>query len=1203
MRLTERQSEAVTARGNVIVVAGAGTGKTSTLVARCLDVVRQGSSLEKVLMVTFTDAAAAEMRHRLRVELQRMAEESAIADERERFAEQLALIETARISTIHSFCLRLVQTHFHELGLDPEVKLLDEQQSRLLTQETLDALMEDCYSGTLPISEHVRSLIATYAPGSDSTVRELVLKLYRHAQSLRNAEGWIQEQQAACAADFPEHWDGWLIEAFKEWRRQWLPAIKAQAGVKNIDDCLAALNGVPDKATLVSVREASAAIHDADCADWNKLKKKVREPLKRFFEEAEFLHVVADSDSLAEDWQAVREHMGALLQLSAEFTTRFTRAKRELGAADFSDLEQLTLQLLLDEHGQPSAVAEEIRDQTDYVFVDECQDINGVQDAILSAVSRDGSKSNRFLVGDVKQSIYQFRLADPRIFRGYEVEWSRDASGQRISLAENFRSRPGILKFVNTLFGSLMRESFGGVPYEPLTAGAGRSVEEPADSPSVELHFIRKASNSNEAASGDDSAAEIDLSAAEREARLVALRLRELKESEFKVCDKDTGDERAIEWGDMAVLLRSPGPRTEAFAKAFHQAGIPLAAARAGFLDAVEVSDLVSLLHLLDNPLQDIPLLAVLRSPLVGLSLDDLATIRAGCDSKPFWRALKDFDAQDEGGDASVGLRNRVHSFLEQYAHWREQVRQVGPSLCLEQVLIDTRYDTLLGANERGSAELANVRRLLDLARQFDPYLRQGLYRFLQFLNAMQDAGDSLEPAPVPTRDAVQLMSIHRSKGLEFPVVVMAGWGTRFNLRDLSSTVLLDQKYGVAAKAMTPSGMGRYPTLPFWLAERRQRAQQLGEELRLLYVAATRARDRLICTGTLPKKDQGRWESLLAPERAAGEDANAPGQAGEGVGVSGQRPVTDLELLSANNPLTWLLAWLPTVTRESDWEDDNGGKSDLMTWQLWDPADPKLSLTPTPLTVDQEGGSDEPPDVAEVERVRERLSWEYPHGAASAEPAKSSVSALRTRAVELADEDAVNRFTRLPNATGNNTESARGMVSAAERGTLHHRFLQHLRIEAGTSEVALKEQALVLAARGVFTKGELEVLDLGAIATFWNTEVGRQIQAHSAGLQRELAFTARFDDAEVRSVLGQAPDDALAGEFVVVQGVVDLAVLLPGEIWLLDFKTDAVRGAGANARAEQYRPQLDLYAKALERIYRRPVTRRWLHFLSSGETL
>ncbi len=1233
MPLTRSQTRAVAARGNVIVVAGAGTGKTSTLVERCLDLLRGQASLDRILMVTFTEAAAAEMRHRLRARLQDLADSSSDTSERERFAEQLALVESARISTLHSFCLSLVRSHFHELGIDPEPIVLDEHQCRVLAEETLDRLFQECYAGTQAFHEGVRRLVAAYAPDRDRLVREMVLQLHRYSQSMPNAQGWLRAQTVAwgsepaglregsnsgitgahrtpepgrapgCAALPHGSWEAWLVQGFTDWHQRWLPLIEPQAGIKNIDDCLEAMESVTREITRAQVAQVAGAVAAAGAASWPKgTAGRVRDPLNSCFDEARFLASVAEPGALEADWQAVHGHMQALLALTAEFTARFTRAKGDLGGVDFPDLEQLALQLLRDDRGQPTSAAEAVQKQFDYVFVDEYQDINAAQDAILSAISRTGADANRFLVGDVKQSIYQFRLADPQIFRRYEKDWgggqaaevpnstglalASPEAGQRIALTENFRSRPALIEFVNALFNGLMRESFGGVSYEPLQAGIESHRASLGDAPCVELHLLRKESRGESGDVDVGGSMEEPLSVTEQEARLVATRLRELKESGFMIGDKKSEGLRPVEWGDMAVLLRSPGTRAEAFAKEFHRAGIPLAAARAGFLDAIEVSDLINLLRLLDNPLQDIPLLAVLRSPLVGLALDELAAIRAYSDVRPLWWALRRFvdslrrepdtAAIREPVDAAArtALRDRLDSFLTQFDLWRELARQVGPSLSLERVLADTSYDVLLSVNDRRQEQMANVGLLLDYARQFDPYHRQGLFRFLRFMESLETTNGAPEPAPVMSRNAVQLMSVHRSKGLEFPVVALAALGGRFNLQELNSVLLLDPHYGLAPKALTPSGTARYPTLPFWLAERRQRTQRLGEELRLLYVATTRARDRLILTGSLLRKDQD-------PETSPS--------------------LSDQDLMTARTPLDWLTAWLPSVTQASDQTDDDQGATRLLTWECWKPNDQRLTPPADLRDAGRRPRADRPIDRRSLEAVAGRLSWFYKHPSATTAAAKSSVSALRHRALERFDDEAVHRFAWHRHPTG--PRLPQSPPSAAERGTLHHRFLQHIQIARAADVGELAEQLKVFVDQRLFSPSEAELLDLEKVASFWTSAVGRRICEVTPRVRRELPFTVRLEDAEVRSILGQEPEVSLHGEFVVVQGIVDLAVVLENEFWLLDYKTDEVQGEALRQRAREYQPQLRLYAAALERIFRKPVGHQWLHFLAAVETV
>jgi len=1290
---TPAQQAAIAARGNVLVVAGAGTGKTRTLVERCLRLLREGASLEEMLIVTFTTAAAAEMRVRLRKaledevkaarpapastvadaapELGRAAPRAAssihsdqqgraqrgpagILDPAAHFTEQAALLDTAQISTLHSFCLGLVREHFHELAIDPQVVVLDERQTRPLARECLTELLAGHYAGRWPHSPALQHLIRRAGRGSDEHLRVLVVRLHSYAQSLPDPDGWLNGQLAMLNHASPTRWHAWLVAALDAWREQWLAALADAPNIPALTRCRAALAAVTaaragdlqspsvacaaDGAATASRRHgvqmatAFAEILAADATEnWQRRKSARRPAFAKLFEEAEFFHSLLGSDgaaaALAEDWEWSRHEMAALVELTRQFAGRFTEAKRQLGGVDFADVEQLSLRLLCAEHG---AAARRCRERFAHVFVDEYQDINAAQDAILCAVSRSGAAANRFLVGDIKQSIYRFRLANPRIFAGYAEAWragdlqspslASDTSGgdckspagseaqSVIPLADNFRSHAAVLNFVNALFRPLMRAGVGGVTYDaaaelrfgnaderaPLAAGSGAGSR-------VELHVLTS-DDATDSAEADEGQNEVEeLLAIEREARFVATRLRGLHAAGHPVWDGNAHQFRPAQWRDMVVLMRSPGARGEAFAKEFHRAGVPLHAARGGFYESLEVSDLLNLLRLLDNPLQDLPLLAVLRSPLVGMSLEELVAIRKVSEKTLFWDALTKFRAAGPASGATAEACAKAAEFLVCFAEWRQLIRLGSLTQCLERVLTETHYEALLLAEPRGPERVANVRRLLDLARQFDPLQRQGLHRFLCFIAAQEAAELDHDPAPLPTEDAVRLMSIHQSKGLEFPVVVVAGLGVRFNLRDLSGDVLLDGELGLCPMVSPPESQRRYASLPHWLAKQRGQRESLGEELRLLYVALTRARDTLLLCGSDVGK--GVAEKWRASSAAA---------------------ITDLALLKARCPLDWLRLWLPGVAKEPDWHGDAAGRNALLSWWLHAAGeerpgdDAACLLTPA---LSPSGGEGEEAVVdsrrlemagdAEAEEVaglRERLTRGYPHQAATHEPAKTSVSVLRRRAE--AEEEAFQLFpTReLPQAP----RRRGGRLTATQVGVAHHTFLQCVELRATGTLAELLAEAERLQTRGVLSEREADALSFPDLLRFWSSDVGQLVRGHARGVQREVPFTARFTvreleemtsggAAESQGLLTSSPT-VIEEDFVIVQGVVDLAVFSEEEIWLVDYKTDHFTEAELPAKLREHGLQLRLYARALERIYRKPVTRRWLHFLALGRT-
>lgn len=1203
---TPQQSAAIHGTGNLLVVAGAGTGKTHTLIARCLRLIlEERVSVESILMVTFTEAAAAEMRGRLRAEL--LKRQTTQPDD-EWLAQQLALVDTAHICTLHSFCLKLAREHFHELGLDPQFSILDETQTRPLQRAALDELFERNYTSHTEASAAVRELIRSVGRGGDAAIRKLVLKLHAFSQSLPDPVAWLDEQARRFSETEPHAWRQHFALAVGQLRDEWSVRLCEARGqttaLKLSSDALRALPVQPD---FTTASEAIHALAAADIAEnWPRgTKGKFRDPLKSFFEEAAFLGSLAsteDNNPLAQDWNWARASMLALLSLVRDFATDFAVRKREFGGVDFTDLEQCALRLLRDE-----ATAVEWRTRLAHIFVDEYQDINAAQDAILTALSRTGNEGNRFLVGDVKQSIYRFRLANPHIFQGYEAAWRKGATGTALSLTENFRSRQAILDFINPLFAALMRPEIGGVGYEPLEFGAPQQREALANqAPRVEFHLIAKSDPdaSNDAADDEDDAsaanAPTDLLTVEREARLIAHRFRALHDAQHQVWDKETNSLRPVKWSDMAVLLRSPSGRAEAFAKEFSRAGIPLNAARDGFFSSLEVSDVLNLLRLLDNPLQDIPLAAVLRSPLVGLTMDELVAVRLTERRDLLWPALnklrheskRRLQAADtrhlellppEGGVPSE-RHAKVVTFLDQFDRWRELARQTSLSQTLETALHDTHYEPLLLAGPRGAERLANVRRLLDLARQFDPYQRQGLYRFLRFVRTQEDEELDLEPAIAPSADAVRLLSVHRSKGLEFPVVALACLGTRFNEQDLGGAILLDEQLGLCPKITPPGADQSYPSLPHRLARLNERRELRGEELRLLYVAMTRARDTLLLVGTSNKlASEARWPS--SPETALETKA----------------------VLNARSHLEWLQLWLPLATSDANWSDDQHGANHLQTWQIVADNDACFqTAAAVELLGNETKGALAMPSPSELADLKARLAWTYPHVTATSETAKTSVTALRKRATDETDDEArtLFRFSTTNLAAKPETKAA-GKLSAAQVGIAHHTFQQHVDVARTATGLDLRNEAQGLLEAGILSEAQFKALNIADLEAFWQSEVGAALRKISPeAINREMEFTARLTALEMKQLPALRSQTSLAADdFIVVQGQVDLAVILPEEIWLLDFKTDAGDEAGLPDKVKQYAPQITIYACALEKIYQRPVTHCWLHFLRARKTV
>jgi ATP-dependent helicase/nuclease subunit A len=1257
---TPQQQAAIDATGAVLLAAGAGTGKTATLVQRCLRLVlTQGVDVDRLLVVTFTNAAAAEMKQRLRDALNTGA---AAQPEDERLQRQWLLLEGAHISTIHAFCLDLVRAHFAELGVDPAVSVLEESVTGPLARTTaLDVVREAIGAGP-----DTQALAEQYCWGSGEALGELVRQTHQFLVAQPQAETLLDRLLGHFAGPDPEDWRqhrraivaAWVIDAAQSLPAEiqlaiatlqanrlyggGSPTAKAMQRLAALLPALArrfdaVRSGTGPAAAADLLREAAAL---AGPETWVRGTGSARAPLDRFFQAAvrlEAWQAAGGADPLDADWALVRGPMRRLLELVRDFDTAFAAAKRALGGLDFPDLERFALRLLRDADGRPTRIAREWRERLDHVFVDECQDINAAQDALIRALSREDADANLFMVGDVKQSIYRFRLAAPELFRQHANDWAVRAHHQVLPLTENFRSREGILAFANDLFGFLWSTGLGGIRYGPLEQlafalparrrplsldpGPGQGPAGAWADPDcrVELHLVRddrKGEPADTDADAGDGGGWGDLLGLERQAQVAATRLRELMDGGHEVWDKTDARFRPLQWRDVGLLLRSVRGRSAPFLRQFRVSGIPLAVEQGDFLDTVEASDLAAILRVLDNPQQDIPMFAALRSPLVGWTLDELAGLPAT------GRGSRALDRIEAAGRRATPHAAKAIEFSTNLARWRRLALMTSLTAVLETVLAETRYTAYLLTLPDGTDRVANVRRFLDLAQRYDPLQRQGLSRFLRFIDEQRAAGRPIEPLPPRQASAVQLLSVHKSKGLEFPVVVLAGLDAPFHQPESHQPVLLSRAWGVAPQVVNLPARRRGDSLVLWQAKREERLAALAEELRLLYVAVTRTRDTLLLVGSF-KPESKAWNERMDLPAA-------------------------LAIPKATCPCDWLALWLGN---RADWNLGSGEVSfpsaaptARLRWRVHSgPGTVRDSASPASQTsaLEPDGTSRPaaaPPDTAPPVRPfpagsldglanapgapepssltrpagtlslrRERagdegdgvqsaspFGWRYAHETATRTPAKTSASALRRLAAQADPEAAapwpLRRVFANPRASG-------VAIEATAVGTAHHVFLEHLDLAHADTAAGLVAEVERLRAAQLLQPDEAAALDLASILDFWIGPLGTDIRRNRDRVRRELAFTAAFAPGEL-AAFAAAFAGVAGDEFVVVQGSVDLAVLRPEGIWVVDFKTDQVAVADLPERAREHARQLRLYAAALHRVYGRPVTRCLLHFLA-----
>ena len=1158
MDFTPMQQAAINHRGSALLIsAGAGSGKTRVLIERLMSLIEQGTDVDRFLVITYTRAAAAELRSRLSLAIsQRLADNP--ADRRMR--RQSALIYRARINTIHSFCSDIIRESAHAVGVRPDFRQMEESEAAALLRETLDELLESKYPEGDPAFLALADMMG--AGRDDSRLAEIVLETYSAVQSHPSPEKWISSQLAATidptadVADTP--WGALLIERAKSRLRYWRGRMAdAIVEVENDEDtCKAYLPSWQTTAqSLAAFAEAlengwdaahlfgqvdfprTGAVRGRSGDPFVEGLKQIRSDCKKAMEKISDSFSVPSADLMA-DMAAIKPVTDALYSLVLELGSAYAEAKKRRGALDFSDLEHLSLAVLTDpETGLPTPRAGEISARFAEILVDEYQDVNRVQEMIFAAVS-DGGR-NVTMVGDVKQSIYRFRLADPGIFlkkyRDYlPVEKAQPGEGRKILLSRNFRSCEAVLEAANDVFRRCMSDRVGGLRYGDAEALVEGLPHKPLEEPEVELHVI---------STGEDAYAQ--------EAAFVADRIAQLLDGTHTI--RDGEGFRPIQPEDIAILLRSPNSVGQDYQEALARRGIRSAfGSGRDLLQTGEVSLMRSLLQIISNPRQDIPLLAVLASPVFGFTADDLARVRAGRRYGDFYSAL--------WADETEQSRTFLHTL--------ETLRQLArtENLCglMEHIFCLTRADSIYAAMEGGPERTANLREFYQLVMDFESTARRDLSQFLEHLELMEEKGLSISEASAG--GAVEILSIHKSKGLEYPVVFLSALSRGFNREDLRAQVLCDGVLGLGLSAVDQSTRVRYPTIAKRAIVARAARENLSEELRVLYVAMTRAKDRLIMTYATKKPE----EELARIARCL-EPGGAELMAGS-VSCPGQWVLMEAMCRTESGRLFDLAQAQPGCTRvrKHHWRVD--------TVDCPAPEEGEDKLEPVIRPRLPEGMED---------RLARYLAVSYGHEEATQTPSKQTVTQLKGR--DKDNEAAEQTHPRPTQRTWRRIE--RASSGGKEFGNVMHGLMQYLRFDRCATEEGLEEELLRLTGRGLLTQEQADQADRQGILSLFETEVGRRLI--QGQVLREFKFSI-LDD-------GEKYGKNLAGEQVLLQGVVDCALLEPDGITILDFKTDRVKPDGVEQIKERYRSQVQIYAQALERIYQMKVKKQYLYLFSLRE--
>ncbi|MET0015767.1 helicase-exonuclease AddAB subunit AddA [Oscillibacter sp.] len=1181
IQLTDAQRAAVENRGgSLLVSAAAGSGKTKVLVERLfLYILEDGCNIDDFLMITYTKAAAAELRSKIASELGKLLGEN---PGNAHLRRQLLRVYQADIKTVDAFCTALLRENVHLLARDgekycltPDFRVLDEGEAALLRRRVLDRTLEDFYK-KLVETPGAELLADTLGAGrDDGALAELVLELHGKLQSHAYPQRWLEENR--------EKWEH-LSGVFDEtpYAAELLAGVARRAaswskilrcGAESVESDIALHTGYGEKFlsaadSLDALRDAAqgwdSAGNMAEAVDFPHLttpKGRKDDPevlrLKTLWDECKAdvkklrtLLAVTGGEAM-EDLQAVAPAMAALLALTAEFSRRYRNEKLRLNAADFSDQEHLALELLTNEDGNTTELGEQVSARYREILVDEYQDTNEVQNHIFQAVSREGK--NLFTVGDVKQSIYRFRLADPTIFlRKYAAFKSHadaaEGEERKILLSQNFRSRKEILDAANFIFENIMSPELGEIKYgedEKLHFGAAYYPER--NDCTTEYHLISARQRSAEL--------ERPVKKGVAEARLAAQRIWQLLDEKYPITGED-GTLRPCRPEDIVILMRSPGSRAAVFAAALAERGVPCSFQERGdYFSSMEVSTLLSLLHVIDNPRQDVPLIAVLRSPLFGFTPDRLARVRASSAAGDYYDAV----TSDGGEDC--------RAFLETLDRLRLLARDMSVERLLWHIYNELNVLGVFGAMDRGEERKENLIALTEHAEKFESNGCRGLFLFLEQLQKLIDSDQAPATRGKSELGGVRLMSVHKSKGLEFPIVLLCDLDRTFSRMDFDTPVLVHPELGLGPRRVDLDRHIHYPTMARRAIEEKLRRENQSEEQRILYVAMTRPKEKLILLHSLyhTQSTLKRLASLAAcpvpPETAAG--CRSYGE--------------------------WLL--LPLLCRPeakplrdlAGVEPENLCAGDESPWQVFlhDSEDFREIL---PIRTERRKTGDEGcADLSLLDRS-------YPYEAATRLPAKRTATQLKGR--EKDDEAAENapRPPALRPLDQPRFRQERQGLTPTERGTAVHLALQYLNFadpDAVGQVAALREKRLL-------TPQQADCVDVGQLEALLASPLAEDIRS-GKNVLREYPFTVLISASEL---------DADAGDDqVLLQGVVDCCFETAEGLTVVDFKTDRVFEEDVRRRAEHYRPQLEAYSAALERVLEKKVVRRALYFLSPGETV
>lgn len=1267
---TKEQLEVIESREcNLLVAAAAGSGKTAVLVERIIQMITSRENpidIDKLLVVTFTNAAASEMRERIGDAIGKALDEN---PENKHLQNQLVLLNKSSITTIHSFCLDVIKSNFHRINLDPNFRIGDQTECAILKQEAIEEVFEDLYEER---DEGFLNLVESYAErGGDKEVQDIILGIYSFAMASPEPKKWLIDSAERFNID--ENFD------FSQsiWARAILDTVKIEINglCLNMERALKEVESIEELETFaekLSVEYKKIAdISQACNKSWDEAYKKmasmsfenyvkgvkriskdapsyikeskekaktIRDKTKKSLESIVSATFNKDNDSIREEIKYLYNIVKPISNIVLRFEEEYSNKKREKGIIDFNDIEHFALNILtdVDEKGNivPSDIAVGYRNKFYEIFIDEYQDSNLVQEVLLKAVANTETP-NRFMVGDVKQSIYRFRQAKPELFLQKYNNYNdkKGSSHRKIMLYKNFRSREEVVDAVNYIFENIMNENIGEIEYtekERLNLGANFNVD--TDEKSIiggatEIHLIQKDNKLDDDIINDkddrinnkenEIEEEEKLDNIQLEARMVGNIIKDLmKVNEDgkiqKVYDKGIDGYRPVEFRDIVILLRATSAWAPVFADELMNMDIPTYAdVGVGYFDTIEIKTILSLLQIIDNPMQDIPLISVLKSPIFGFTPEDLIDIRVQSKDKIFYEVLKSTaeydgftDSQNENESEFIPSEeciNKSKDFLIKLKEFKEKSMYMSTDEFIWYLYTRTGYYAYVGALPGGSQRQANLKVLFERAKQFEETSLKGIFNFVNFIEKLKKSSSDMGSAKTLGENAnvVRIMSIHKSKGLEFPVVICSAMGKNFNTQDFKKSILYHHNLGYGPQFVDYERRISFPSIAKEALKSKINIENLSEEMRVLYVAFTRAKEKLIITGSTRNIQDSikRWSN----------------------GIESLDTISQYEILKGKNFLDWIM---PCVLRHRDlsnlleevgldavfnvehnskWYGKLWNKNDILLEKKSDEEKESIEEILEKIDVDS-------PDSDYYSEIEEKLNYIYPYEFSTRKPATISVTEIK-KIQNNYEEELINTMFEqkviLKKPLFIQNEEEREKISGTERGTIVHLVMEVLDLKNVNSVNDIKSQIRGFVSKGIITEKQASIVNPYKIYKFFASNIGkRMLNAEIINREKSIYAQVNMKDIYIYEKLINNDDKKLYdNESVMLRGIVDAYFEEDNQIVLVDYKTDFVNEENINQIIEKYKKQLDLYADIIETLTGKSVKEKCIYLFGVDEAV